>query len=199
MTTTDYTRPESRTYAREAERSLSWLGDKTADLDPGDPAQAIAAGLAAVANALLSVDDAIRWSAGVDVPNAMAILADRVSDVSDAIDDAHRSRRDQRDQRRRLQPHRRHEIRLTREALADAEHREMAGVWQARSNAAYLAATTPRVPWWKPAGRADRQALSDARARLDDVAAQCSEETDEFADANHAVILAAARVPWWQR
>jgi hypothetical protein len=49
------------------------------------------------------------------------------------------------------------------------------------------------------ASREDRDAYRDARENLAAVARGKTEEDDEFAAANHAVIEAAQKLPWWQR
>lgn len=52
---------------------------------------------------------------------------------------------------------------------------------------------------FSPETRAARAELRTARERLAEVSAASREETDEYLDANHAVIEAERPLKWWQR
>lgn len=53
--------------------------------------------------------------------------------------------------------------------------------------------------FFKGAPREDLAAYKAARANLASVSEGLTEETDEFIEANHAVIEAEQKLPWWQR
>lgn len=52
---------------------------------------------------------------------------------------------------------------------------------------------------FKSASREDRDAYKAARAELERISERDREETDDYLAANHAVIEAEKKLPWWQR
>jgi len=51
----------------------------------------------------------------------------------------------------------------------------------------------------KGASAEDKAAYRAARENLDRVCAQTREETEEYYDANDALVEAMEKLPWWQR
>lgn len=141
---TDYT----ESFARTAEYELSRLADLAAELGVmNDPLASVTVhGLAAVANALLSLDEGVR-SGTVDVANAVSDLSDRLADVEEAIGAASDRVARPRPWWRGASRDDRQAYAVARAALAALPADVSEDEFEAANRA--VAAAASRLPWWQ--------------------------------------------------